>query len=103
MPRNAVPSGGECPRRATLHVRPARPILAAPPPPETTRMSLATLRRFALATTLATLAAACGGDDPNPVESGFGTVRGKIVAADGNTPLPGAIVKLVSGAANGPV
>lgn len=51
-------------------------------------------RLIVLAVSLLT-AAACGGDDSTGVPDGGATVSGVVVAADGETPIPGAVVTLL--------
>ena len=60
-------------------------------------------RRLALVAGVIFLAACGGGDGGGPTESGLGSIVGRIVAADGSTPIPGAVVQLSSRPANGPV
>jgi hypothetical protein len=67
-------------------------------------MTMYSARRLLAGAAVAVLTAACSGDDaPTPTETGVGTVTGRIVAADGSTPIPGAAVQLAARQANGPV
>ena len=61
-----------------------------------------TMRRLALAAAVVAVSACGGGDDPSAPE-GFGDVTGRIVAADGTTPIPGAEVGLAARPAGGPI
>ena len=67
-------------------------------------MTMYSARRLLAGAAVAVMTAACSGDDaPTPTETGVGTVTGRIVAADGATPIPGAAVQLAARPANGPV